>query len=45
MVLALLGILPPIVGAISQEVIDVLAILNASRVAWVRRPMSDFRSE
>ncbi|MFM8155323.1 MAG: heavy metal translocating P-type ATPase [Actinomycetes bacterium] len=45
MVLAVLGILPPIVGAISQEVIDVLAILNASRVAWVRRPMSDFRSE
>lgn len=44
MVLAVLGILPPIVGAISQEVIDVLAILNASRVAWVRRPMSDFRS-
>ena len=44
MVLAVLGILPPIVGAVCQEVIDVLAILNASRVAWVRRPMSDFRS-
>ncbi len=44
MVLAVMGLLPPIVGAISQEVIDVLAIANASRVALLRRPMSDFRS-
>jgi heavy metal translocating P-type ATPase len=45
MVLAVLGFLPPIVGAISQEVIDVLAIANALRVVLVRRPMSDFRPE
>jgi P-type E1-E2 ATPase len=44
MLLAVMGLLPPIAGAISQEVIDVLAIANASRVALLRRPMSDFRS-
>jgi cation transport ATPase len=43
-VLAVMGLLPPIVGAISQEIIDVLAIANASRVAMLRRPMSDFRT-
>ena len=41
MVLAALGLLPPIAGAVAQEAIDVLAILNASRVAWVRRPLAD----
>ena len=43
MVLAVFGLLPPIAGAMAQEAIDVLAILNASRVAMTRRPMSDFR--
>ncbi len=42
MVLAVIGLLPPIAGAIMQEAIDVLAILNATRVAMARRPMSDF---
>jgi P-type E1-E2 ATPase len=42
MVLAVLGLLPPIAGAIMQEVIGTLAILNATRVAMARRPMSDF---
>jgi heavy metal translocating P-type ATPase len=42
MVLAVFGLLPPIAGAIAQEVIDLLAILNATRVAITRRPMSDF---
>ena len=45
MLLAVMGLLPPIAGAISQEVIDVLAIANASRVALLRRPMSDFRPD
>lgn len=40
--LAVAGLLPPLAGAISQEVIDVLAILNATRVGLTRRPMSDF---
>jgi high-affinity K+ transport system ATPase subunit B len=44
MVLAVFGLLPPIAGAVAQEAIDVLAILNASRVAMTRRPMSDFRA-
>ena len=41
MVLAAIGMLPPIAGAVAQEAIDVLAILNAARVAWVRRPLAD----
>ena len=43
-VLAVFGLLPPIAGAVAQEAIDVLAILNASRVAMTRKPMSDFRA-
>lgn len=43
MVFALFGLLPPIAGAITQEIIDVLAIANATRVVWRRRSMSDFR--
>ncbi len=41
MLLAVAGLLPPIAGAIAQEVIDVLAILNATRVAMTRRSMAD----
>lgn len=41
MALAAAGMLPPIAGAVAQETIDVLAILNAARVAWVRRPLGD----
>ena len=40
---AVAGLLPPVVGAIAQEVIDILAVLNAARVAAVRRPMADVR--
>ncbi len=42
MVLAVVGLLPPLAGAIAQEVIDVLAILNSTRVALARSPMTDF---
>jgi heavy metal translocating P-type ATPase len=42
MVLAVVGLLPPVAGAVAQEVIDLLAILNATRVAMTRRPMTDF---
>ena len=34
MVLAALGYLPPVAGAVFQEVIDVTAVLNALRAAW-----------
>jgi TPP-dependent indolepyruvate ferredoxin oxidoreductase alpha subunit len=36
------GLLPPIAGAVAQEVIDMLAILNATRVAMTGKPMTDF---
>lgn len=42
MVLAVMGLLTPIVGAVAQEVIDLLAILNAARVAIRRKPMADY---
>lgn len=42
MVLAVMGMLPPLVGAAAQEAIDLLAILNAARVVAVRRPLADF---
>lgn len=34
MMIAAFGYLPPVAGAISQEVIDVLAILNSLRTIW-----------
>jgi heavy metal translocating P-type ATPase len=40
--LAALGYLPPVAGAILQEVIDVLAVANALRVAFPPRQLSDF---
>lgn len=42
MVLAVMGLLPPLVGAVAQEVIDLLAILNAARVVAVRKPLADY---
>ena len=44
MLLAVFGYLPPIVGAIGQEAIDLLAIVNATRAAWSRKQLSDFRT-
>jgi heavy metal translocating P-type ATPase len=41
--LAVAGILVPIAGAIAQELIDVAAILNATRVAFTRGPMTDYQ--
>jgi cation transport ATPase len=40
--LAVAGLLTPVAGAVAQEVIDLLAILNAARVALVRGPLADF---
>jgi cation transport ATPase len=42
MLLAAFGFLPPIGGAIAQEIIDVLAIVNALRVAVLPRSLSDY---
>jgi heavy metal translocating P-type ATPase len=43
MILAALGYLPPVAGAITQEVIDVFAVANALRAAFPPRVMSDIR--
>ena len=40
-ILAALGLLPPVAGAITQEVIDVLAVLNALRASMAPRVLSD----
>lgn len=41
MVLASMGYLPPVAGALAQEAIDVLAVLNALRAAFPSRTLSD----
>ena len=41
MAFAAVGFLPPVAGAISQEVIDVLAVVNALRAAFPPRTLSD----
>lgn len=45
MAVAAFGFLPPVAGAITQEVIDVLAILNALRTIWRPARMSDIPHE
>jgi heavy metal translocating P-type ATPase len=40
--LASVGILPPVAGAICQEIIDVLAVTNALRAALPPRSLTDF---
>ena len=42
MLLAAGGYLPPVAGAITQEVIDVVAVLNALRAAFAPSHLSDF---
>jgi len=42
MIVAALGYLPPVGGAIAQEVIDLLAVLNAVRVALPSKVLTDF---
>ncbi len=42
MLAAAAGYLPPVGGAVAQEVIDLLAVLNAVRVALPTRKLSDF---
>ncbi len=40
--LAAAGLLAPVAGAVAQEVIDVLAVLNALRAAWPPTELTDF---
>jgi cation transport ATPase len=40
---ACLGQLPPVMGAITQELIDVLAVLNALRAAIPPKTLTDYR--
>ncbi|MAT70146.1 MAG: heavy metal translocating P-type ATPase [Planctomycetaceae bacterium] len=40
MLLAAAGYLPPVAGAVTQEVIDVIAVLNALRAAWPPKTLS-----
>lgn len=42
MFVAASGYLPPVMGAISQEVIDVFAVMNALRVAFVPGKLTDY---
>ena len=42
MVIAAAGYLPPVAGAIAQEVIDVLAVVNALRMAIPPRTLTDY---
>lgn len=42
MAAAALGFLPPIGGAVAQEIIDLLAVMNAVRVAFPFKELKDF---
>lgn len=42
MFLAALGYLPPVAGAVAQEAIDVLAVLNALRASFAPRVLTDY---
>jgi heavy metal translocating P-type ATPase len=42
MLVAAVGFLPPIGGAVTQEIIDIVAVLNAVRVALPGRDLRDF---
>lgn len=41
MIVAAFGFLPPVAGAITQEIIDVVAIMNSLRTIWKPNIMSD----
>ena len=41
MLVAAAGFLPPTAGAVVQEAIDVVAVVNALRMSWSGGPLSD----
>jgi len=45
MLVAAAGYLPPVAGAIAQEVIDVLAVLNALRASLTPRILTDYETK
>jgi heavy metal translocating P-type ATPase len=45
MLVAAAGYLPPVAGAIAQEVIDVLAVLNALRASFTPRTLTDYETQ
>jgi P-type E1-E2 ATPase len=45
MLFAAAGYLPPVAGAVAQEIIDVLAVANALRVALPTGSLCDFKSK
>ena len=45
MTFAAFGMLSPVAGAVAQEGIDLLAVLNALRTATVASTQTDFRTE
>jgi P-type E1-E2 ATPase len=42
MILAALGLLPPVAGAVTQEIIDILAVLNALRAGMPPAALTDY---
>jgi cation transport ATPase len=42
MIAAALGFLPPLAGAVGQEVIDLFAVLNAVRASIATKELQDF---
>ena len=42
MLIAAAGYLPPVAGAVTQEVIDVVAVLNALRASFTPRILTDY---
>jgi P-type E1-E2 ATPase len=42
MIVAAFGFLPPVAGAVTQEIIDVVAVLNALRVALPPKSLTDY---
>jgi len=42
MLVAAAGYLPPVAGAVVQEIIDVAAVVNALRVALLPRSLTDY---
>jgi len=42
MAFAAAGLLTPVAGAVTQEIIDVAAVLNALRAAWPPRALTDY---
>jgi heavy metal translocating P-type ATPase len=45
MAFAATGLLSPVAGALTQEAIDLAAVVNALRTTWSRRRLSDFDRE